>query len=183
MDTTGCECGHFHDLAVVSMGQHDEVFRTLQMVRKRGMPWWWLYASTCSVCGQTWLIAQEERQNDLFILRRLDPATAERVIRDAVWPQDFDRYETLLEIGREAGHSVRFADVADSPLMHTIADLAKERPGIRVSELASLLNLNPPVAAELARRVVSGSPCGCFVCQSSHAVVEPGAVRVTFDAE
>jgi hypothetical protein len=111
------------------------------------------------------------------------PATKERVIREGIWPPDFVRYETLLEIGRETGRSVRFADVADSPLLHTIADLAKERPGIRVSELASLHNLDPPVAAKLARQVVSGCPCGCFVCQSTCAVIEPGAVSVTFDAE
>jgi hypothetical protein len=183
METPGCECGHLNDLAIVPMGHHDEVFRTLQMVRKRGTPRWWLYASTCSACGQTWMVAQEERHNDLFILRRLDPATTERLVRDGVWPPDFDRYETLLEIGRQAGRSVQFADVADSPLLHTIADLAKERPGIRVSELASLLNLDPTIATELARQVVSGRPCMCFVCQPGRVVGEPGSVSVTFDVE
>src|SRR5215470_17349053 len=79
----------------------------------------------------------------------------------AVWPSDFDRYETLLEIGRAAGHSVRYFDVADSPLLHTIADLARERPGIRVTELAALLNLDTAVTAELAGQVVSGSDCSC----------------------
>jgi hypothetical protein len=165
MQTPGCECGRLEDLAVVPMGRHDEVFRTLQIVRKRGMLWWWLYTSACSACGQTWLVAQEERHNDLFILRRLDSAATGRLLEDGVWPPDFDQYERLLEIGRAAGHSVRFFDVADSPLLHTVADLAKERPGIRVSELASLLNLDPVVAADLARQV------------------ESAAVRITFDME
>lgn len=182
MEAPGCECGRINDLAVVPMGRHDEMFRTLQLVRRRGMPWWWLGACTCSACGQTWLVAQEERHNDLFILRRLDAVTARRLLGEDVWPPDFDRFETLLEIGREAGHTVRFPKAADSPLMHTIADLARERPGIRVSELAVLLNLDPATAAELARQVVSGHPCGCFVCQSARAVAEPGAVKVTFDA-
>jgi hypothetical protein len=136
------------------MGHHEEVFRTLEMILKRGSPWWWLYASTCRKCGQTWLVAQEERHNDLFILRRLDHVARDRLVRDGVWPVEFDRYETLLEIGREAGHSVRFFDVADSPLMHTVIDLARERPGIRVSELASLLNLDPTVVGDLARQAI-----------------------------
>jgi hypothetical protein len=182
METLGCECGRLDDLAVVPMGHHDEVFRTLHLVRKRGMPQWWLGACTCSACGQTWLVAQEERQNDIFILRRLDTATARRLLGDGVWPPDFDRFERLLEIGRAAGHSVRFADVADSTLLHTVADLARERPGIRVSELASLLNLDPAVAAELARQVVSGQPCVCFVCRPGRVVAEPGSVTVAFDA-
>ena len=157
MELTACECGRLEDLAIVPMGHHDDVFRTLNTVRTRGMPWWWLYASTCTTCGQTWLVAQEERHNDLFILRRLDPAAKERLLHDGVWLPDFDKYETLLEIGRAAGHSVRYFDVADSPLLHTVSDLAKARPGIKVSELASLLNIDPAVACDLARQVESPS--------------------------
>jgi hypothetical protein len=183
METPGCECGRLDDLTVVPMGHHDEVFRTLQAVRKRGKPQWWLYASTCSACGETWLVAQEERHNDLFILRRLDAASTERLIRDGTWPPDFDRFETLLEIGRQAGHTVRFLDVTGSPLLHTVADLAKERPGIRVSELSSLLNLDPAVAADLARKVVSGWACRCFVCSPSRVLAEPGSLSITLDAE
>jgi len=152
--TLGCECSRLEDLAIVPMGHHEDVFRTLEMVRKRGLPWWWLYASTCQSCGQTWLVAQEERQNDLFILRRLDQVASDRLLRDGIWPVEFDRYERLLVIGRDAGHSVRFFDVADCPLIHTVIDSAREQPGIRVSELASLLNLNPAVARDLARQAV-----------------------------
>jgi hypothetical protein len=154
MDTPGCECHRLEDLAIVPMGHHEGVFRTLKPVRRRGSPWWWLYAWKCGACGQTWLVAQEERHNDLFILRRLDQAASDRLLRDGVWPAEFDRYETLLEIGREAGHSVRFFDVADSPSLHTVTDLARERPGSRVSDLASLLSLNPGVAGDLARQAI-----------------------------
>jgi hypothetical protein len=189
MDAPTCECGRLDNPAVIGMGHHEEVFRTLDRLRHRGSPWWWFLAFRCRACGQDWLVASEERQNDVYILRRLDSATAERIARENVWPSDFDRYETLLEIGRAAGHAVRFFDVADSPLLHTITDLAKERPGIRVSELASLLNLDPAVATELARQVVSGIACACFVCRSARAAAEPahrvapGSVRITFDAE
>jgi hypothetical protein len=130
MEPTGCECRRLHDLAVVPMGDHDEVFRSLKIVRRRGMPWWWLYASTCSACGQTWLVAQEERHNDLFILRRLDKVAVGHLLGAKVWPAEFDRYETLLEIGRAAGRSVPFIDVSDSPLLQTVTDLARERPGV-----------------------------------------------------
>jgi hypothetical protein len=183
MEPPGCECGRLAVLAIVRMGHHDNVFRSFTTVRKRGSPWWWLYADRCGMCGQTWLVAQEERHNDLFILRRLNPEVAERLARDGVWPADFDQYETLLEIGRAAGYSVRFLDAADSPLLHTVADLARDRPGIRVTELASLLNLDPADAAELARQVVSGTPCSCFVCQSARPVAERGSIRITLDAE
>ena len=43
----------------------------------------------------------------------------------------------------------------NSSLPWTIADLARERPGIAVSRLALLLNLTPEVAADLARKVVA----------------------------
>jgi hypothetical protein len=76
------------------------------------------------------------------------------LLRDNVWPPDFERYETLLEIGREYGRQVRFLDVENSSLPCTIADLARERPGIAVSRLAWLLNLTPETALSLARKVV-----------------------------
>jgi len=98
------------------------------------------------------LVAQEERQNDIFILRRLDHTATTSLLKDGVWPTDLDRYETPLEIGRAAGRSVSFVDVADYPLVHTVTDLARERPGISVSNLASLLNLDLVVANDLARQ-------------------------------
>lgn len=165
-DPPGCECGRLDDPAIVGMGHHEEVFRTLDQVRHRGSPWWWLLSFQCRACGQNWLVASEERQNDVYILRRLDEATADRITTENVWPPDFDRYETLLEIGRAAGRWARFVDVNDSPLLVTITDLARERPGIRVSELASLLNLDPTVAGELARQVV-----------------ETAGATITFDVE
>jgi hypothetical protein len=189
MEATTCECGRLADPAVIGMGHHEEVFRTLDQIHHRGSPWWWLLSFRCRACGQDWLVASEERQNDVYILRRLDRPTAERIILENVWPSDFDRYETLLAIGRAAGHSVRFFDVADSPLLHTIADLAKERPGIRVSELASLLNLDQAVAADLARQVVAGRACCCFVCRAARVAgeeghqVAAGSVNITLDVE
>src|SRR4051794_18251053 len=110
---SGCQCATLNDLAVIDMGDHDGVFQTLIKLRERGEPWWWLYASRCNVCGQVWLVAQEERQNDVFILKRLDETATTGLLAADRWPSDFDRYETLLEIGRAAGRKVSFVDPFD----------------------------------------------------------------------
>ncbi len=87
-------------------------------------------------------------------MRRLEPEIAERVLKDDAWPQDFDRYETLLRLGLEAGKRWRFVDPLNSSLPWTAADIAKERPGISVSEIAELLNLDPDLAKKIARKAV-----------------------------
>ena len=71
------------------------------------------------------------------------------------WPPDFDQYETLLRLGRAAGHTVRWADpVNGSSLEWTIADLARQRPGISVAELAELLDLDEDITSTIADRAV-----------------------------
>lgn len=113
-----------------------------ERVRHRGQPYWWL-------------MAQEERHNDVFLLRRLTGEQMRRVVEEDDWPPDFDRYETLLRLGREAGHRVVFVDpVGDSSLAWSMRDLALERPGIQVSELAALLNLGTKTATTIAREAV-----------------------------
>src|SRR5207249_3890955 len=70
-----CQCITLPELAVVDMGEdHLAVFKTLKEDVRRGDPFWWLSAYYCSVCGEWWLVAQEERQNDLFCMRRLREA-------------------------------------------------------------------------------------------------------------
>jgi hypothetical protein len=149
-----CKCDTLRKFAVVDMGQHQAIFQSLVRLRDRGAPYWWLYACECRACGATWVVANEERQNDVFILRKLESPAMELLLRDNVWPPDFERYEALLEIGRDWGRHVRFADPENSSLVRTIADLARERPGIAVSRLAWLLNLTPETASNLARKVV-----------------------------
>jgi hypothetical protein len=161
-----CRCATLGEFAVVDMGQHEAVFHTLDRVRDRGAPYWWLYASVCRACKTTWVVAQEERQNDIFILKRIEPPATDELLRNNVWPPGFERYEALLEIGHKYGRKARFLDPPeDSSLPWTIADLARERPGIAVSDLARLLNLAPDVATKLARTVVANK-----------------AVDITFDA-
>jgi hypothetical protein len=175
-----CLCIRLKDLDVVDMGaywaprpafesdrewSHEDVFQSLDRVKARGDSHWWLWAARCHVCGQGWLVGQEERQNDLFCMRRLDDEELEAIERYDRWPADFDTYERLLQIGLQWGRSVRFVDPMDSCLGSTVASLAKERPRIAVSDLAALLNLDLELAAELARRAV-----------------EQEKVKITFDS-
>jgi len=150
-----CLCSYLDDTEVVDMGQHEPVFATLQELRRRGAPYWWLSMARCSECDQSWLVGAEERQNDVFCLRKLDNEAVERVFEDDTWPSDLDTYEVMLQLGRAAGRSVTFVDPLGSlSLSSTIADLAKARPGIRLSEIAALLNLDPEVARVISRKVI-----------------------------
>ncbi|WP_306547908.1 hypothetical protein [Desulfobulbus sp.] len=137
------------------MGDESEkVFATLNEIKKRGHPYWWLSVYQCRECQQTWLVAQEERQNDVFCLYRLDTVTMEYILNNNRWIPIFDDYENLLRIGLEAGKRVRFCDPLNSSLRWTISDLAKENPGINISEVARLLNLDIELAEEIARKVI-----------------------------
>ena len=156
MSPLTCQCVTLPDLAVVDMGDHEGVFATLEERARRGARYWWLALYTCGACSQGWLVAQEERQNDIFCMRRLGSETVSSILAGSAWPDEFDRYESLLDIGRRSGRSVRFVDpLGSSSLAATITDLARDRPGIKLSELCTLLNLEREVALELAKAVVA----------------------------
>jgi hypothetical protein len=151
-----CRCIELSDLAVVDMGKHEGVFRSICEVKRRGQPQWWLWLGHCIACNQGWLVAQEERQNVIFCMRKLAEPEARAVVDENRWPSDFDTYEALLEIGLSAGRSVTFVDpLESSSLSATIEDLALNRPGIRVSEIARLLDIDHDLARTLAQRVVA----------------------------
>ena len=153
-DQNECLCVRHPNLTVVDMGEHEDFFSTLKTIRERGKPFWWLFAAKCKNCGQSWLVAAEERHNDIYILRRLCSNELASIESGKSWPSDFDRYETLLLLGREASRAVRFVNPLTSSLRYTVEDLGKARPGIRVSELAQLLNISVELAEVLARQVV-----------------------------
>lgn len=154
--TLRCSCITLPDLADAGMGDESTtaVFETLEKRAERGDPFWWLSLYACSACGQWWLVAQEERQNDVFFLRRLSREEGEKILEEHGWPTEFDSYAYLLRLGMERGHSVRFVDPLDSSLSWTAADLARERPGIHVSEMAQLLNLDLSLAEEIAKKAI-----------------------------
>ena len=152
----GCRCITLPNVAVIDMGEESKrVLATIEKRRSHGRRLWWLWCGECTCCGQWWLVGQEERQNDVYCLRRLAQDEATALIKNGIWPPDFDSYETMLRLGLKAGKSVGWVDpVRSYSLRDTIVDLAKARPGIRVSELAELLNLEIDVARSLAVRAV-----------------------------
>ena len=87
------------------------------------------------------MIGSEERINDVFILKRLSHELSQRIIKDSDWPDDFKKFETLLRIGKERNHSVRFVDPVSPALVYTVIDLARARPGISIQELSELLQI------------------------------------------
>ena len=150
-----CRCVSLSNMDVVDMGDHEEIFESLVRTFERGEPYWWLYTSICTQCKTHWLIASEERQNDVFCFRRLTNDESHDIDIRNLWPDCFDTYEKLLEIGREFGRSVRFVDPLESSLFDTIVDLAKQRPDIRISELANLLNIDIEITEKLAMRAIA----------------------------
>jgi hypothetical protein len=158
-----CVCTELPDLAVVMMGAgpsyrlYEKVSETLEKVRSRGEPYEWVSAERCRRCGQWWLVGTEQGHIDVLCLRRLNPETVNRLLSDDIWPSDFDKYATLLRLGKAAGRVGGWIDGMDpalSSIPWTMAYLARETPGIRVSELAELLNLDVSIAAQFAERVV-----------------------------
>jgi hypothetical protein len=153
---SSCMCASLSDLAVVDMGDESEkVLLTFEELRKRGKPYWWSAVYQCRQCQQAWLLGQESRINDVYCLYKLDNMMLEGLLTNNRWPSIFDHYEDLLRIGGEAGKHVRFFEPLKSKsLRWTMVDLATARPGISISKLAELLNLDLDEAEEIAKKVI-----------------------------
>lgn len=148
----GCCCASLQDLAVVPMGgegMDERVFATLATVCEHGGDQWWLYLSKCSACGQTWMVAQEERIFDDFFLRRMTAEQARSICEDGSWPDEFLTYEALLKTGRDLSQPCIYLDSMSSALFATAEDLRKARPDITVEEVAYLLGITSKNARRL----------------------------------
>jgi hypothetical protein len=142
-----CLCIEQPNIAIIDMFKEwEKIFLPINQIVQRGAPYWWLYLSRCSKCYQYWLVAQEER---------LTSAEGEQIISKNNWPTIFDEYESLLKIGKDAGKSVRFIDPINSKsLAYTVEDLAQNKPGIKLSQLAALLNLDMNTALAISQKVI-----------------------------
>jgi hypothetical protein len=158
-----CACDRLPDVAVVLMGAGDpyelyeKVSETFETVKSRGEPYEWVSAQRCRQCGQDWLVGTELGHIDVLCLRRLTVEEANRLLIEDFWPSDFDKYATLLRLGKEAGRVggwIEGMDPSLSTVPWTIARLARETPGIHISEIAELLNLTVAVARKFAEQVV-----------------------------
>jgi hypothetical protein len=147
-----CECPTIGDLAAVPMGGNDldeRIFATLERLKDHGGGLWWLYLSKCDVCGQHWMVAQEERIFDEYFLRRLDAVEARQISAEGRWPAEFLTYERVLKLGRELSQPCVFLETLSPSLVWTAKELRKERPDITVEEIADLVGVTPKHAARL----------------------------------
>jgi len=148
----GCCCSSQPDLAVVPIGGDGldrRVFASLKRVAIHGGKQWWLYLSSCLICSQDWMIAQDERIYDNYYLRRLSTAAKEEIVDKSLWPNEFTTYERVLRLGRTQGQIWTFDDPVSPALTTTAEDLRRERPDITVEEIAYLLGISVSNAAKL----------------------------------
>ena len=148
----GCCCSSLRDLAVVPMGcdgLDERVFETVDIVQNHGGDQWWLYLSKCNVCGQFWMVAQEERIFDDYFLRRLTAEQAHEIIAGGRWPAEFITYERVLKVGKALSQACIFLSPMAASLGWTVEDLRKERPEITVAEIAELIGVTPSAVSRL----------------------------------
>jgi hypothetical protein len=141
-----CLCPEFPDETHIPMGCDDldqQFFATVEGVKDHGGSQWWLYSAKCRVCGQNWLVAQEERIFDEYFLVKLSLQDAELIEGSDIWPKPFQTYADVLRRGHNAGLycGVFFDDIAAS-LVWSVEDLRGERPDISVQEIADLLGID-----------------------------------------
>ncbi len=149
-----CECLLLPDLAVIPMGcdgLDKRFFATVQGIRSYGRNLWWLHLSHCKVCGQNWLIAQEERIYDDYMIKRLTEEEANQIVNTDKWPDDFLTYENVLKVGQTLSKACRFFDPMSYSLIDTVKDLRRERPGIKTPEMATLLGITAEHVNELIK--------------------------------
>jgi len=117
-------------------------FATIEEIRAYGPDLWWLRMSCCKVCGQNWMIAQEERIYDDYMLKRLTTEDTRQIVEEDKWPGDFLTYEKVLKIGQKLSRACRFDDPMSYSLIDTIRDLRLNRSNITTAEIAALLDID-----------------------------------------
>jgi len=137
-----CYCHTLPNIVSIDMGEHNHIFKSLEERARYGDPLWWLRLEQCGVCEDYWMIGSEERINDIFIMKRLPISTSKEIINHNLWPDDFKEFASLLQIGKERGHSVRFLDPISPALIFTVIDLAVAKPGIKAQEISELLQIS-----------------------------------------
>ena len=123
-------------------GLDQRFFATIREIRPYGRDLWWLHLSRCKICEQNWMIAQEERIYDDYMLKRLTTEDTRQIVGNDKWPDDFLTYEKVLKIGQKLSKACRFDDPMSYSLMDTIRDLRLNRPNITTAEIAALLDID-----------------------------------------
>ena len=55
----------------------------------------------CGACSKSWLIALETRINDVALFSYMDDDDLEAIKNHGAWPDEFQTYRELLEMGKE----------------------------------------------------------------------------------
>lgn len=111
---------------------------------------WWLSLCRCADCAQHWLVAQEERLNDLYIVARITDDAASDIRSRGDWPEALSTYEELLRIGQANGHAARYGD--PSELWPIAIDLVGQRATLDAGTLAELVQVSIDDAQALLAR-------------------------------
>lgn len=130
-------------------GLDELVFSSLKETIKHDGDRWWLYVSTCLVCRQDWMVAQDERIYDNFYLRRIRPELLHEITDFNWWPEEFLTYERVLRLGKATRRYWSFLDARSPALVTTAEDLRRERPEITIEEIADLLAISAAQATNL----------------------------------
>jgi hypothetical protein len=130
-------------------GLDERIFATLNLVLNYGGDKWWLYISKCHVCGQNWMVAQEERIHDNYFLKRIESDAVQAITEQSNWPNDFLLYEQILRLGRDAGKVATFLDPLSPALVQTAQELLTARPDISLDEIAYVLAIPIKQAAKI----------------------------------
>lgn len=149
-----CECLPLSDLAIIPMGGDGldtRFFATIKEIRPYGRDLWWLHLSFCKVCGQNWMIAQEERIYDDYMLKRLTVEEARQIVDNDKWPDDFLTYAKVLKVGQTLSEACRFLDPMSYSLIDTVQDLRRDKPDIATAEIATLLGITAEHVNELIK--------------------------------
>ena len=140
-----CRCGGLSDVDNIPMGfdgDDERFFATVNRIQDHGGTQWWLYLSQCESCGQHWVIAQEERIFDEYLVRRITKTDAQAIVSKGDWPNEFLQYEKVLRTLRTRSSYPIWFDLNDSPLARTITELRQENPDLSIVEAAELIGVD-----------------------------------------
>lgn len=77
-----CKCITLSEVDIVDMwsDKAQEIFSTLEKVKRYGESRWWLSLELCNKCDQYWLVASEEQYNGFYYYKRITDKEAENII-------------------------------------------------------------------------------------------------------
>lgn len=151
-----CHCAPVRNLDAIEMGGDwffEKFFSTLTIFAKPPPEKWWLYASKCSVCGTSWLVAQEERIHDMFYVERMSDVAVSEIKRNQ-WPTRFQTYADVLDVGVKLEvRKAQFIDPMSGALQVTVEELLQADPEISANNIGSKLGISRDHAESLMTKV------------------------------